>query len=92
MFFSQELFLNSWHNLKKEIDMKRFFIFAVVVGGLAFTACKKDYTCSCDATALGITVSYDTVFQDMKKADAESACTGLNFDAGALGSQTCTLD
>ena len=71
--------------------MKKFFIFAVVVGGLAFTACKKDHTCRCEVTALGITVTTDTVFQDMTKSDAEAACTGLNVDAGSLGSSTCAL-
>lgn len=72
--------------------MKKLFVAVAVVGGLtAFTACKKDHTCRCDVTALGITVSVDTVFQDMTKKDAEAACTGLNVDAGSLGSSTCEL-
>ena len=71
--------------------MKKFFIFSVVVGGLAFTACKKDHTWRCEITTLGITLTTDTVFQDMSKYDTEAACTGLNVDAGTLGSSTCAL-
>ncbi len=73
--------------------MKKLAIFAVVLGSFAaLTACKKDHTCTCDVDALGIQFSADTVFQDMTKSDADAACTGLNFDAGTLGSQTCTLN
>ncbi|MCH2235198.1 MAG: hypothetical protein MK078_13190 [Crocinitomicaceae bacterium] len=72
--------------------MKKFFIFAVVVGGLAFTACKKDHECHCDVTVLGVSTHFDTTFTDMSKSDAETACTGLNVDAGALGSTSCELE
>ena len=72
--------------------MKKFIIAAVVIAGIsAFTSCKKDWTCSCTATASGFTISYDTTLTDMKKSDAESTCSGYNFNYGSLGSQTCEL-
>lgn len=71
--------------------MKKVFIFAVVVGGLVFTACKKDHVCSCDITALGITTSFDTTYTDMKKADAETACEANNIEVVGLASVACAL-
>ena len=71
--------------------MKKLLVFAVIAGGLALASCKKNHTCSCTTTALGITITTDTVFQDMSKSDAEAACTGLNIDAGTLGSVSCEL-
>ena len=45
----------------------------------AFSACKKDYTCSCSAyTVLGITTeAVDYELGKQSKADAEEACQAL---------------
>lgn len=69
--------------------MKKIAIVVAVVGSVSLLAsCAKDHTCSCTTTTTGVisgTATADTVFQDMKKSDAESACTGLNESWSALG-------
>lgn len=79
------------------INMKKVIFGAALLGGLVFTACKKDHTCSCTTTATGtfeFTITADTVLTDMKKSDAESTCTGFNESASSGGesySTTCEL-
>lgn len=55
---------------------------------IALTSCKKDYTCECTTTVVGldpITQNYE--LKDAKKKDAEDACDQLGLNAFT----TCTL-
>jgi hypothetical protein len=75
--------------------MKKFaFIFGVAfVATLAFSSCKKDYTCSCTYKDItDQTATIDLEIKDAKKKDAEDACDALKatwalVDAGL----TCEL-
>lgn len=66
--------------------MKKVLLFAVVLGAISFTSCKKDYTCSC--TIAGTTT--DTEFTDVSKSDAEEACDVLN-SLNSIGGGSCEL-
>lgn len=55
--------------------MKKVLLFAVVIGGLAFTSCSKS---SCECTVLGTS----TVTDDVSKSDCDKA----NDELGGLGS------
>lgn len=68
--------------MKKVIGIAAF----AVLGMVALSSCKKDYTCEC--TVGGSTSS--TVYEDIKKSDAEDACTSLSTLA-ALGGGSCSL-
>lgn len=58
--------------------MKKFApIAAIALFAIAFTSCKKDYTCEC--TVLGTTVP--TEFKDVKKKDAQDDCDKLDASA-----------
>lgn len=74
--------------------MKKFLVLAVIAGGaLTIASCKKDWTCTCTVTTSGIvnsTTTTDTVYQDMTKADAETACTANNGSASAFGQSVST--
>ncbi|MFH1321878.1 MAG: hypothetical protein ABII90_14660 [Bacteroidota bacterium] len=48
-------------------------IIAIVAFAASFSACKKDYTCSCTVSGLTITAE----FLKVKKADAEDSCSSL---------------
>ncbi len=56
---------------------------------LTMTSCKKDYTCECKLTMFGETSTSTTLYKNVKKKDAESACNSLNTQASAFGS--CAL-
>jgi hypothetical protein len=88
--------------------MKKVLIGIFAVGALALTSCKKDYVCDCTITsstddgAGTVTSSTSEVayqFNDMKKKDAEEACTAwdetsASVTAGTVVSSTeysCTL-
>lgn len=71
--------------------MKKVVFAAVVLGGLAFTACKKDHTCSCTFTSGGISITADTVYTDMKKSDAETQCNSMDA-SGSIGSESFTQE
>jgi len=69
--------------------MKKLSLLCAVLFALSFTACKKDYTCTC--TALGV----DTVspLDNTSKSDAEDACSALETTAQAIDSTaTCVLN
>jgi hypothetical protein len=62
--------------------MKKIILVAAVAM-LALASCKKDRTCSCDFTVSdsnfgNFSLSLDTVYTDMKKADAETLCESNN--------------
>lgn len=75
--------------------MKKLLVIGVcVIGLVAIVSCKKDRTCSCDVTTTGIittSVTVDTVFTDITKADAKTKCDDLSGTASAFG-QTITSD
>lgn len=58
--------------------MKKIMI--LCVGLIAFSSCKKDWTCTCTSSIGG---SSSTTIQDMTKSDAKAECDG--GDASALG-------
>ena len=67
--------------------MKKVLLFAVVLGAISFTSCKKDHTCVC--TIAG--ESDSTELKDLTKSDAEDACDALGIFY-TLGGGTCELD
>ena len=68
--------------------MKKFIAIAAL-GVLTLASCKKEYTCECTTTGLGLTVSAETVIKDTKKK-AEDTCTaGSTTNGGA--STTCKI-
>lgn len=70
----------------KKYIMKLVLGFFVLV---AFSACKKDYTCTCVNTfEEEITTSATTI--KAKKADAEDACDLLDVDVIVDGSEFVT--
>lgn len=75
--------------------MKKLVLALAVVGGVAaLSSCKKDWTCSCTTTTTGTvnsTTTVDTVFTDMKKDEAETACTAGNSSVSFLG-QTVSVE
>ncbi len=69
--------------------MKKLSLLCAVLFALSFTACKKDYTCTC--TTLG----QDSISEmtNVSKSDAEDACSALETAAQLVDSDaTCTLD
>ena len=72
--------------------MKKVSIFAVaLVGVFAMPSCKKDYTCVCTTTVPGQDpVVTTTELTDLKKSEAEDACSGNASGGGA--SITCELE
>lgn len=55
--------------------MKKVLFLSLVLGGLALTSCKKDYTCECTFEIEGLgkqTHSFE--IKDAKKKDAEDGC------------------
>ncbi len=74
--------------------MKKLILPALFLGAIAFTSCKKDYTCSC--TESGITIEY--TMTESKKAAAAAICTGEGVGPITVAGQTqpqttnnCTL-
>lgn len=66
--------------------MKKVLAIFAVVAMIGATSCKKDYTCSCDWSVLGVDYSQDYTYEDVKKADAEEACDSQNAAISAYGS------
>ena len=65
--------------------MKNAIILSLVIGGVALTSCKKQYTCECEVTQttsfLGetdVSVSNTTYTAELKKNEAEEWCEGHN--------------
>lgn len=69
--------------------MKKVLAIAFIAG-IAFTACKKEYTCECTyEDASGQTASSSTTIKDTKK-NAEDACEGNEVSSGG-STWTCEL-
>jgi hypothetical protein len=70
----------------------KLFFAAAAVAVLSLSSCKKDYTCDCDVTVLGMTQEATTDILDSSKDDAETACDDIEAQANtALSEATCTL-
>lgn len=71
--------------------MKKFFIPALAaVFVLGMTSCKKDWSCRCTTTVLGVTTESVVTIPDATKSEAEEQCTGSVSTGGA--SASCALD
>lgn len=61
--------------------MKKVLFFAAALFvTVAFTSCKKDWTCSCSFSIAGMP-DVDNPILDAKKADAKDACDQLDATA-----------
>lgn len=64
-----------------------------IVASLAFTSCKKDYTCTCTTSVGSIsnTKTYD--LKNQNRVDANDACERYETDAnnGGIGTTSCHL-
>ncbi|MBL7684190.1 MAG: hypothetical protein JNK00_12595 [Flavipsychrobacter sp.] len=67
---------------------KRILIAGVALMAIAFTSCKKDYTCTC-TYANNPSVNSTSTIKTTKK-DAETKCSTLNDAAKPVGG-TCSL-
>ncbi|MCG8576274.1 MAG: hypothetical protein MI810_15400 [Flavobacteriales bacterium] len=57
--------------------MKRIILSSfIALGVLAFTSCKKDYTCECTTTTAGVSATASTTITDTKKNATESCDAG----------------
>lgn len=66
--------------MKKNYFLPAFFILSVV----AFSSCKKDYTCECtykDSFNAPQTISIE--YKDVKKSDAKDACANWTISGGS---------
>jgi uncharacterized lipoprotein YehR (DUF1307 family) len=74
--------------------MKKIYSIAfVAVTVLGFVSCKKDYTCNCKSSFMGIESTSSYTFKDTKSG-ATSKCsamaTTVTVDSMSMGT-TCTL-
>ena len=71
--------------------MKKFIaIVAVVAFAASFTACKKDYKCTCTSNCFGFTSSASATAH-LKKSDAKTWCEG-NAGSSSGCTYSCSLD
>lgn len=69
--------------------MKKFApIAAIALFAVAFTSCKKDYTCECKGGTGVPDMNYE--YNKQKKADAEAACK-TQSNAYTIVGGNCTL-
>lgn len=66
-----------------------FFFAGLFLIAIAFSSCKKEYTCKCVNNTTNPPVTTTHVFKEAKKADAETACNALN--TSQIGGPVCTL-
>jgi hypothetical protein len=79
--------------------MKKITLLTVVLAGLAFASCKKDYTCKCTVVSTTAAVSVTTTSSGatgkMKKKDAEAKCNEGDSSTSLLGTSvvsTCEIE
>jgi Ni/Co efflux regulator RcnB len=82
-----------WQNLLtfKNKTMKKLVlsIAALALVATTMTSCKKDYTCECTATVLGMTATTSTTINDTKKNATETCDKG---DATTVGAEvSCSI-
>jgi len=70
--------------------MKKLSLLCAVLFALSFTACKKDYTCTC-STFLG---DVATPIENVSKSEAKDTCSEAETALQEAGdtTATCTLD
>ena len=67
-------------------------ILAIAAIAVSFTACKKDYTCTCTHDLFGTATSTKYEYEKVKKDDAETACSDTEVvHKLAEASATCSL-
>ena len=55
----------------------------LMLTAIAFSSCKKDYTCECTyKDAFGASQTSTVDYKDAKKSDAEDACKAYNIPGG----------
>jgi Ni/Co efflux regulator RcnB len=64
-------------------------IAALALVATTMTSCKKDYTCECTTTALGITVSEEKTINDTKK-NAEAECDKGDLNVSGI-TTSCSI-
>ncbi len=80
-------------NLKKSIMNKKVIFSLVAVGFLALTSCKKDFTCECTTSSMGISNTVQTTINDTK-SNAEESCesgSGTVTNMGVEATTTCKI-
>lgn len=73
--------------MKKVIGITAF----TVLGMVALSSCKKDYTCTCTSTVLGISSSVSTTI-NATQSDAEEACEGGTSSVVGISSTSCSIN
>ena len=65
----------------------------VLAASFAFTSCKKDYTCTCTTTALGVSVTDTHDLPNQTRKDANEACDRFedNANTNGIGTTNCHL-
>ena len=55
----------------------KYFVYILILGGLAFSSCKKSYQCDCShSDAMGNYTGYteSNTYKERKRATAQTAC------------------
>jgi hypothetical protein len=76
--------------MKKIIGITAF----TVLGMVALSSCKKDYTCTCTTDTMGVTSSASTTI-NATKSDAKEACEAGSTSSNVLGitsTSVCSID
>ena len=68
--------------------MKKLIYLSAILS-LSLASCKKDYTCVCSTSFLGITVSANTAAKSTKKG-AEEWCKGIQNGTETVDGQATT--
>lgn len=73
-------------------NYKLMMVSALMLGTVAFTSCKKDYTCTCTSSLGGTSTTYTQSLPDQTRADAKDACESYeNKNNGGAILTSCHL-
>jgi hypothetical protein len=73
-------------------NYKAIIISGLLLGTVAFTSCKKDYTCTCTSSIGNNSTTYNQSLPNQTRADAKSACEGYeNKNTGGAVLTSCHL-
>lgn len=71
---------------------KAIIVSGLLLGTVAFTSCKKDYTCTCTSSVGGTSTTYTQSLPNQTRADAKDACEGYeNQNTGGAILTSCHL-
>lgn len=75
------------------MKFKIFSLSLFALATVAFTSCKKDYTCTCTTTVGGVSTTNAHDLTNQHYSDAKSACDRFESDAnnGGIGTTNCHL-